>query len=158
MRENHQWLMDKGTIMREEWWHIVIMSVPKNYESANMPLCFLKRYIFGVQILVMNFSRRLTWTWMPYERRLWRKHLPLRKNGTCVNWKVSWRWRHDWETLSALLALCEGNPPVTGEFPSQRTSNLELWCCHCVSLKKMLNKQSSCRWFQASWYSLLTWL
>ena len=24
------------------------------------------------------------------------------------------------ETFSALLALCEGNPPVTGGFPSQR--------------------------------------
>ena len=24
------------------------------------------------------------------------------------------------ETFSALLALCEGNSPVTGEFPSQR--------------------------------------
>ena len=24
------------------------------------------------------------------------------------------------ETFSALLALCEGNPTVTGEFPSQR--------------------------------------
>ena len=24
------------------------------------------------------------------------------------------------ETVSALLALCQGNPPVTGEFPSQR--------------------------------------
>ena len=27
--------------------------------------------------------------------------------------------RHDLETLVALLALCEGNPPVTGGFPSQ---------------------------------------
>ena len=26
---------------------------------------------------------------------------------------------------SALLAFCEGNPPVTGRFPSQRTSNVE---------------------------------
>ena len=25
--------------------------------------------------------------------------------------------------LSALLALCEGNPPVTGGFPSQRASD-----------------------------------
>ena len=24
------------------------------------------------------------------------------------------------ETFSALLALCEGNPPVTGGFPSER--------------------------------------
>ena len=29
-------------------------------------------------------------------------------------------WRHQMETFSALLAHCEGNSPVTGEFPSQR--------------------------------------
>ena len=29
-------------------------------------------------------------------------------------------WRHQIETFSTLLALCEGNPPVIGEFPSQR--------------------------------------
>ena len=33
----------------------------------------------------------------------------------CVTW-----WRHQMETFSALLALCAGNSPVTGEFPSQR--------------------------------------
>ena len=32
-------------------------------------------------------------------------------------------WRHGMETLSALLALCEGNPPVTGGFPPQRPRN-----------------------------------
>ena len=31
----------------------------------------------------------------------------------------SW-WRHQLETLSALLAFCVGNLPVTGEFPAQR--------------------------------------
>ena len=31
----------------------------------------------------------------------------------------SW-WRHQMGTFSALLAFCEGNPPVTGGFPSQR--------------------------------------
>ena len=30
------------------------------------------------------------------------------------------RWRHQMETFSALLALCTGNSPVTGEFPAQR--------------------------------------
>ena len=29
-------------------------------------------------------------------------------------------WRHQIQTFSALLALCAGNSPVTGEFPSQR--------------------------------------
>ena len=37
-----------------------------------------------------------------------------------------WR-RHDKETLSTLLALCEGNPPVTDGFPSQWVSNVGLW-------------------------------
>ena len=32
-------------------------------------------------------------------------------------------WRHHMETLSALMAICEGNPSVTGGFPSQKTSN-----------------------------------
>ena len=33
--------------------------------------------------------------------------------------KLSWR-RHQMETFSALLAICAGNSPVTGEFPTQR--------------------------------------
>ena len=33
----------------------------------------------------------------------------------CSTW-----WRHQIETYSALLALCEGKSPVTGKFPSQR--------------------------------------
>ena len=36
-----------------------------------------------------------------------------------ILWKKT-RGRYAMETLSALLALCEGNPPVPGGFPSQR--------------------------------------
>ena len=37
-------------------------------------------------------------------------------NGECAG-----PWcRHQMKAFSALLALCEGNPPVTGGFPSQR--------------------------------------
>ena len=31
---------------------------------------------------------------------------------------ITW-WHHQMEKFSALLALCEGNPPVTGGFPSE---------------------------------------
>ena len=31
---------------------------------------------------------------------------------------MAW-WRHQFETFSALLAICAGNSPVTGEFPAQ---------------------------------------
>ena len=34
-------------------------------------------------------------------------------------WFRPW-WRHQIETFSVLLAICAGNSPVTGEFPSQR--------------------------------------
>ena len=37
----------------------------------------------------------------------------------CFFW-TTW-WRHQMETFFTLLALCEGNPPVTGGFPSQRS-------------------------------------
>ena len=38
--------------------------------------------------------------------------------------------RHQMVTFSALLALCAGNSPVTGEFPSQRpvTRSFEVFC------------------------------
>ena len=58
------------------------------------------------------------------------------------------RWRHQMETFSALLALCEGNSPVTGEFPSQSpvTQSFEVFFDLC--LNKRLNKQSWGWWFE----------
>ena len=46
-------------------------------------------------------------------------------------------WRHQMETFSALLALCAGNSPVTGEFPSQRAVK---WSCD-VFLDLRLNNR-----------------
>ena len=53
----------------------------------------------------------------------------------CVRWDcfvVFWIpniwWRHQVETYSALLVLCVGNSPVTGEFPAQRPVTRSFWC------------------------------
>ena len=54
------------------------------------------------------------------------------------------------ETLSALLALCEGNSPVTGEFPSQRPVTRNFNVFFDLRLNKRLSKQSICRWFETS--------
>ena len=40
-------------------------------------------------------------------------------NGDVDIYTIKSWWRHQMETFSAWLALCEGNSPVTGEFPSQ---------------------------------------
>ena len=57
-------------------------------------------------------------------------------------------WRHQMETFSALLALCEGNRPVTGRFPSRRpaTRKLDVFCD--LRLNKRLSKQLRLRWFE----------
>ena len=45
--------------------------------------------------------------------------LSVKYNNRDCNMFITW-WRHQMETFSALLTLCAGNSPVTGEFPSQR--------------------------------------
>ena len=44
---------------------------------------------------------------------------PCAKNSYMYISMEPW-WRHQMETSSALLSLCAGNSPVTGEFPSKR--------------------------------------
>ena len=58
------------------------------------------------------------------------------------------------ETFSTLLALCEGNPPVTGGFASQRPViwNFDVFFDLC--LNKWLSKQSRHRWFEMPLHSL----
>ena len=58
----------------------------------------------------------------------------------------------------ALLAICGVNPRVfsliiTDEFPSKRASKAKLSCYLAVSPTKLLNKQSSCHWFEMSQHS-----
>ena len=61
--------------------------------------------------------------------------------------KVSW-WRHQMDTFSALLALCAGNSPVTGEFPSQRPVTWSFDVFFDLRLNKRLSKQSWGWWFE----------
>ena len=52
------------------------------------------------------------------------------------------------EAFSTLLALCVGNSPVTGEFPTQRPV---MWSFHVLfdlCLNKPLRKQSRGQWFE----------
>ena len=59
-----------------------------------------------------------------------------------------------WKHIFALLALCAGNSPVTGEFPSQRpvTRNFDVF--FDLRLNKRLSKQSWGWWFETPSRSL----
>ena len=52
------------------------------------------------------------------------------------------------ETFSALLALCAGNSPVTGEFPTQRPMTRSFCVFFELRLNKWLSKQSLGWWFE----------
>ena len=53
---------------------------------------------------------------------------------------VTW-WRHQMETFPALLALCAGNSPASGEFPSQRPVTESFDVFFDLRVKKRLSKQ-----------------
>ena len=58
------------------------------------------------------------------------------------------RWRHQKGILSALLAFGEGNPLVTGGFPSQRPVTRSFDILFDLLLNKRLSKQSGSRLFE----------
>ena len=78
------------------------------------------------------------------------------KIGRCtLNWSAfytsmwlfdthaSW-WRHQMEIFSALLALCVGNSPVTGEFLSQRPVTLSFdFFLICAWINRWVNNREA---------------
>ena len=55
------------------------------------------------------------------------------------------------ETISALLALCAGNSPATGEFPAQRPMTRSFDVSSYLSLNKRLSKESWGWCFETPW-------
>ena len=60
---------------------------------------------------------------------------------------ITW-WRHQMETFSALLALCAGNSPVSGEFPAQRPVTRSFDVFFDLHLIKWLSKHPRGWWFE----------
>ena len=59
----------------------------------------------------------------------------------------SW-WRHQIETFSALLTICAGNSPATGEFPAQRPLTRSFGTCFDLRPNKRLSKHCWGWWFE----------
>ena len=62
-------------------------------------------------------------------------------------YSLSW-WRHQMETFSALLAICAGNSPASGEFPTQRPVTRSFDVYFDLRPDKRLSKQSLGWWFE----------
>ena len=70
-----------------------------------------------------------------------------------VNYRDPW-WRCQMETFSALLALCAGNSPVIGEFPTQSPVTRSFDVFFDLHLNKQLSKQSWGWWSETPSCSL----
>ena len=64
------------------------------------------------------------------------------------------RSRHQMKTFSMLLALCEGNPPVTGGFPSQGTVARSFDVFRDLCLNKRLSKRAGQHGYEMPLHSL----
>ena len=73
---------------------------------------------------------------------------------TSIKWRHNSWWRHQMETFSALLVICAGNSPVSGEFPAQRSVTRSFDVFFDLRLNKRLSKQSWGRRFETSWRPL----
>ena len=73
-------------------------------------------------------------------------HFILRSCGTVIDF-IPW-WRPQMEKFSALLALCAGNSPVTGEFAAQRPVTRSFDVSFDLHQNKRLSKQSWGWWFE----------
>ena len=66
-------------------------------------------------------------------------------------WQGTTWWRHQMETFSALLAICAGNSPVTGESPARRPVTRSCDDFFNLHLNKRLSKQWWSWWFETLW-------
>ena len=121
-----------------------------------MPACFI------------SFGKRRTWEWFSWTISSIHIFNSRKAHDNIVSWDLTCDWlyltqiawqSHDdvikWKHFSALLAICAGNSPVTGEFPSQRPVTRSFDVLFDLRLNKRLSKQSSGWWFETP--SLPVW-
>ena len=70
--------------------------------------------------------------------------------------RITW-WRHQMEAFSALLAICVGNSPVTGGFPTQRPVTRSFDVFFYLRQVKRLSKRWWGWWFETPSYPLAIW-
>ena len=89
--------------------------------------------------------------------QLW---FPSARTAVFTPLSYSW-WRHQMETFSALLAICAGNSPATGDFPAQRLVTRSFDVFFDLRPNKGLSKQSWGWWFDTPsrplWHQCNDW-
>ena len=110
-----------------------------------------------VKVILDIAQQNITRYCIKLENYVWRTQDRLKTNKrkscitTVVTVEINGRdvlgWRHQMETFSALVAICAGNSPVPGEFPTQRPVTRSFDVFFDLRLNKRLSKQWWSWWF-----------
>ena len=114
------------------WYYCIVMRGPVYTESRWVQIyrSLYKHGFTGYRTCISNRTQYFVWD---------------ESTNPCPN--CTW-WRHQMETMSALLAFCAGNSPVTGQFSVQRPVTRRFDVLFDQRLNKRLSKQWSDWWFE----------
>ena len=105
---------------------------------------WLTRWLSNARSFSYKPSALVTKLWEWYTSKL------ITRDTGSVGWTflfVKW-WRYEMKTFFALLAVCAGKSPVTGEFPAHRPVKRSFDGFLDLRLNKRLNKQSRHWWIE----------
>ena len=92
------------------------------YEYVILYIACDMMYVYARKVCMCICSSPYILCMCDDESVIWRLGRPFTLNELLCMWPwfVRLWWRHKMETFPALLAICAGNSPVTGEFPARR--------------------------------------
>ena len=110
---------DESMMAQANWWLVVMMQMMHVYPQMHdfITLTFLVKLIYwNLYLLDVQLN--------------WQTDIIRIVSHTSRIW-----WHHLMKTFFKLMALCGGNPPVTGEFPFQRpvTWSCDVFCNLCLT-------------------------
>ena len=127
----------------ESWWRIYVSTHMTNIGSG------CRMTLHGAKPLPKPILANCV-IWVKYKmilsKRLWKCRLQNVSYFSGHN-MLAW-WRHQMETFPALLAICAGNSPVPGEFPTQRPVRRNFDVFFDLRPNKRLSEQSWGWWFE----------
>ena len=110
--------------------------IQKYFFSPDIPYCLKHNFFTFIKWKMTQNMKLIRWTgsrlifFTGFDTNFPKLVTSFSDLKTIDEWKhagpITW-WRHQIETLHALLVLCEGNPPVIDGFPSQRPVTRPPW-------------------------------
>ena len=118
---------------------IHILRLKHHYTTNHVELIYHSSYTTTSYVKYVFAFNRFNCRWYKwiigkFISTIWCIHKIWKTNVIAFSW-----WRHQMETFSALLAICAGNSPVTGEFPPQKPVTRSLYIFFDLLLNKRLS-------------------